>query len=83
MINNQFTNYIIPTAMDTPPIRVVFEESPSDAGPKGIGELPLDGTAAAIVNAIEHATGCAIGHIPVLPESLMETLWKTLEAARV
>ena len=82
MVNNQFTNYIIPTAMDTPPIRVVFEESPSDAGPKGIGELPLDGTAVAIVNAIEHATGCAIGHIPVLPESLMEILWEKLEAAR-
>lgn len=83
MVNNQFTNYIIPTAMDTPPIRVVFEGSPSGAGPKGIGELPLDGTAAAIVNALEHATGCAIGHIPVLPESLMETLWETLGAARV
>ena len=77
MQNSQLTNYIIPTAADTPPIHVVFEESPSDVGPsgaKGIGELPLDGTAAAIVNAIENATGCAIDTLPVLPESLMDAL---------
>ena len=46
MINNQMTNYIMPTAEDIPPIRVYFEEVPYQYGPygaKGIGELPMDG----------------------------------------
>ncbi len=77
MINNQMTNYIMPTAADVPRIRVHFEEIPyahGPAGAKGIGELPLDGTAPAIVNAIENATGVSITRIPVTPEVLMEAL---------
>jgi CO/xanthine dehydrogenase Mo-binding subunit len=81
MVNCQMTNYIIPTSMDVPPIRVYFEEMPYDGGPagaKGIGELPLDGTAPAIVNAIENATGANITRIPVTPEVLMEALESAL-----
>lgn len=77
MINNQMTNYIMPTAADIPPIRVFFEENPYTFGPagaKGIGELPMDGPAPAILNAIEHATGISINHIPLMPESLIEAL---------
>ncbi len=77
MVNNQMTNYIMPTAADTPPIRVFFEEVPYGYGPggaKGIGELPLDGTAPAIVNAIENAIGIGFDHLPVLPEALLEAL---------
>jgi CO/xanthine dehydrogenase Mo-binding subunit len=77
MINNQMTNYIIPTAADIPPIRVFFEENPYAYGPggaKGIGELPMDGPAPAILNAIENATGLSINHIPLMPEALMETV---------
>ncbi|MFQ5777245.1 MAG: xanthine dehydrogenase family protein molybdopterin-binding subunit [Terriglobia bacterium] len=77
MVNNQMTNYIIPTAADAPPIRVFFEEVPyahGPAGAKGIGELPLDGTAPAIVNALENATGISFDQIPVLPESLLDAL---------
>ncbi|PYS51816.1 MAG: carbon monoxide dehydrogenase [Acidobacteria bacterium] len=77
MINNQMTNYIIPTAADIPPIRVFFEENPyayGPAGAKGIGELPMDGAAPAILNAIENATGASINHIPLMPESLIEAL---------
>jgi CO/xanthine dehydrogenase Mo-binding subunit len=77
MVNNQMTNYIIPTAADIPPIRVFFEENPyayGPAGAKGIGELPMDGAAPAILNAIEHATGVSINHIPLMPESLMQAL---------
>ena len=82
MINNQLTNYIIPTAPDTPPIRVFFEERAFAGGPagaKGIGELPLDGSAPAIANAIENATGVSVDELPVLPETLLEAL----EASRV
>ena len=77
MMNGQMTNYIMPTSMDVPPIRVYFEENPYARGPagaKGIGELPLDGTAPAIANAIAMATGADIRTIPVTPELLMEML---------
>ncbi len=73
MANNQMTNYIMPTAADLPPIHVHFEEVPSIHGPdgaKGIGELPMDGPAPAILNAIEHATGIAFDEIPLLPEDI-------------
>jgi CO/xanthine dehydrogenase Mo-binding subunit len=74
MANNQMTNYIIPTPADIPPIRVFFEENPYAYGPggaKGIGELPMDGAAPAILNAIENATGASFNHIPLMPEMLM------------
>jgi CO/xanthine dehydrogenase Mo-binding subunit len=77
MANNQMTNYIIPTPADIPPIRVYFEENPyayGPAGAKGIGELPMDGAAPAILSAIENATGVSISHVPLMPESLMEEL---------
>jgi CO/xanthine dehydrogenase Mo-binding subunit len=77
MINNRMTNYIVPTAVDTPPIRVFFEEIPYENGPsgaKGLGELPMDGPAPAILNAIEDATGIAFNHIPLMPEDVMKGL---------
>jgi CO/xanthine dehydrogenase Mo-binding subunit len=77
MVNSQMTNYIMPTAADVPPIRVYFEEIPYPYGPlgaKGIGELPMDGAAPAVVNAIEHATGTSVDCLPVLPEVLMAAL---------
>ena len=75
MANNQMTNYIIPTPADIPPIRVYFEENPYTYGPggaKGIGELPMDGAAPAILNAIENATGVSFNRVPLMPEMLME-----------
>jgi CO/xanthine dehydrogenase Mo-binding subunit len=77
MQNNQMTNYIIPTSMDVPPIRVFFEEVPyayGPAGAKGIGELPMDGAAPAILNAIEHATGISFNHVPLMPEMMIEAM---------
>ena len=77
MANNQMTNYIIPTAEDVPPIHVFFEEIPfryGGYGAKGIGELPHDGPAPAIVNAIKDATGVSFHAIPLLPEDLFPVL---------
>jgi CO/xanthine dehydrogenase Mo-binding subunit len=77
MANGQMTNYIMPTAADIPPIRVYFEENPYAYGPegaKGIGELPMDGPAPAILNAIENATGESFNQIPLMPEAMMERL---------
>jgi CO/xanthine dehydrogenase Mo-binding subunit len=77
MANNQMTNYIMPTSVDVPCIRVYFAENPYEYGPlgaKGIGELPIDGPAPAILNAIENATGVAVNEIPLMPEMLMQEL---------
>jgi CO/xanthine dehydrogenase Mo-binding subunit len=77
MANNQMTNYIIPTSQDIPPIRVFFEEVPfghGAYGAKGIGELPMDGPAPAILNAIAHATGQQFDAVPLLPEDMFERL---------
>lgn len=73
MINNSMTNYIVPTSVDVPPIRVFFEEIPSRFGPggaKGIGELPMDGGAPAILNAVEAALGLPFDRVPLLPEDV-------------
>ncbi len=75
MANGQMTNYIMPTSMDLASIRVFFEENPYSYGPsgaKGIGELPLDGPAPAILNAVENATGLKVRKIPLMPEVLMQ-----------
>lgn len=77
MVNNQMTNYIMPTAEDVPPIHVYFEEIPfqhGGYGAKGIGELPHDGPAPAILNAIKDATGVSFTSIPLLPEDLHAAL---------
>jgi len=74
MANAEMTNYIMPTSLDLPPIRVYFEERPYAHGPwgaKGIGELPMDGPAPAIANAVAHATGTDPRALPLTPESLM------------
>ncbi|QDV92080.1 putative xanthine dehydrogenase subunit D [Phycisphaerae bacterium RAS2] len=77
MKNCQMTNYVIPACADLPPIRVFFEESPSPFGPqgaKGIGELPMDGPAPAILNAVCDALGIEANEIPLTPERLMTLL---------
>jgi CO/xanthine dehydrogenase Mo-binding subunit len=77
MQNNQMTNYIMPTSADLPPIRVYFEELGNihgAFGAKGIGELPMDGPAPAIVNAVEDALGVRFDTIPLLPEDVFAAL---------
>lgn len=77
MQNGQMTNYIMPTSADLPPIRVYFEELGNvhgAYGAKGIGELPMDGPAPAIANAIADALGVAIDSIPVLPEDIFQLM---------
>jgi CO/xanthine dehydrogenase Mo-binding subunit len=74
MANAQMTNYIVPTTLDTPPMDVVILETPSHHGPfgaKGVGEMPIDGPAPAIVNAIRHL-GLDIRAIPATPERIQE-----------
>jgi CO/xanthine dehydrogenase Mo-binding subunit len=73
MANAQLTNYVIPTTLDTPPMDVVMLENPVPGGPfgaKGVGEMPIDGPAPAVVNAIRHA-GLDVRDIPATPERLL------------
>lgn len=74
MANPTLTNYTIPTTLDTPPMEVVVLENPSGYGPygaKGVGEMPMDGPAPALVNAIRHV-GLDVRSIPAVPETIME-----------
>ena len=75
MANAQLTNYIIPTPMDAPPIDVAILEEPYEHGPfgaKGVGEMPIDGPAPAVVNALRHC-GYDVRAIPATPERLMRS----------
>jgi CO/xanthine dehydrogenase Mo-binding subunit len=86
MFNNQMTNYIMPTAADVPPIHVYFEEIPfayGAYGAKGIGELPHDGPAPAILNAIQDATGESFTFIPLLPEDIFARMCLKLESVEL
>jgi CO/xanthine dehydrogenase Mo-binding subunit len=82
MQNGQMTNYIMPTSADVPPIGVFFEEMGNihgAFGAKGIGELPMDGPAPAILNAIEDALKVRFDSIPLLPEDIFEELMANRE----
>lgn len=73
MANAQLTNYMIPTSLDTPPLEAVILESPYPHGPsgaKGVGEMPMDGPAAAAANALRHL-GFDVRSVPATPERLL------------
>lgn len=74
MANAQMTNYTAPTTLDTPPMDVVILENGYAHGPfgaKGVGEMPIDGVAPAVVNAIRH-TGLDVRSIPATPERILQ-----------
>ena len=72
--NANFTDYLLPTAMDTPPIEIAaFIEQPEPGAPfgaKGIGEPPVISSTPAIVAAIRNATGFELNRVPVKPEDI-------------
>jgi CO/xanthine dehydrogenase Mo-binding subunit len=78
MVNDRLTNYIIPTTLDAPEMDVGLVEAPFPHGPfgaKGIGEMPIDGVAPAVLAAIEHAVGGPLPNvIPLTPERLLAAL---------
>ena len=85
MANDQLTNYILPTAIETPPIELVLLERPYAHGPygaKGIGELPMDGGAPAAANAIADALGVDLDRIPATPERIAAALGAARRSAR-
>ncbi|HEX4417338.1 MAG TPA: xanthine dehydrogenase family protein molybdopterin-binding subunit [Kofleriaceae bacterium] len=69
--NASMTNCIVPTFADAPDLETILVEVPYPFGPsgaKGVGEIPMDGPAAAVANAVEDALGCAFDSLPISPE---------------
>jgi CO/xanthine dehydrogenase Mo-binding subunit len=71
--NASMTNCIVPTFADAPDLETIIVEVPYPYGPsgaKGVGEIPMDGPAAAVANAVEDALGCAFDRLPISPEEV-------------
>ncbi len=76
-LNDRLATYIIPTSLDAPRITTILVEAPFDAvphGAKGVGELPMDVGAPAVVAAIADATGAWIADLPASPERILAAL---------
>jgi xanthine dehydrogenase D subunit len=74
--NPSFTDYLIPTVLDMPPMVIDVLERPDPHAPyglRGVGEPPTISSTPAIVAAIRAATGVALTRVPVRPEHLTET----------
>jgi CO/xanthine dehydrogenase Mo-binding subunit len=79
-LNDRLATYLIPTALDAPRIHTILVEAPYSGvphGAKGIGELPMDVGAPAVVAAIHDATGVWIHELPASPERILAGLGVT------
>ena len=75
--NANMTNCIVPTFADAPELETILVECPYPFGPggaKGVGEIPMDGPAAAVANAVENALGIAFDSLPISPEAVRAAL---------
>jgi CO/xanthine dehydrogenase Mo-binding subunit len=73
VMNANMTNCIVPTFADAPELETIVVEVPYPFGPsgaKGVGEIPMDGPAAAVANAVEDALGCSFDALPISPEAI-------------
>ena len=76
-LNNSLESYLIPTACDTPQIKidvVELHDPEVPLGAKGAGEPPINITPAAIANAVADAVGAPISQLPISPERVLEVL---------
>jgi CO/xanthine dehydrogenase Mo-binding subunit len=76
-LNDRLATYIIPTSLDAPRITSILVEAPFEGAPhgaKGVGELPMDVGAPAVVAAIHDATGAWIAELPATPERIIAAL---------
>jgi CO/xanthine dehydrogenase Mo-binding subunit len=76
-LNDRLATYIIPTALDAPRIETILVEAPFAGAPhgaKGVGELPMDVGAPAVVAAIADATGVWVTDLPASPERILAAL---------
>jgi len=76
-LNDRLATYLIPTALDAPRIHTVLVEAPFSGvphGAKGVGELPMDVGAPAVIAAIHDAVGVWITELPATPERILAAL---------
>ena len=72
--NASFTDYLIPTALDMPPVESLLVEEPEPDAPygvKGVGEPPTVVSTAAVVAALRDATGRELTRVPVRPDDIV------------
>jgi len=77
-MNRNFAEYHVPVNADAHDIRVIFVDEPDDSNPlgiKGLGEIGIVGVAAAIANAVYHATGKRVRNLPITLDKLLELFW--------
>ncbi len=77
VLNARMADSIIPTFVESPEMETLIVEDPCVFGPhgaKGVGEIPIDGPAAAIAGALEDALGVSFDHVPMLPETIAEAV---------
>ncbi len=74
-VNNNFADYHVPVSADVPHIETIFVDKPdpiiNPMGSKGMGEIALIGFAAAVANAVYHATGKRVRDLPITPDKLL------------
>jgi CO/xanthine dehydrogenase Mo-binding subunit len=76
-LNDRLATYLIPTALDAPRISTILVEAPFSGAPhgaKGVGELPMDVGAPAVIAAIHDAVGVWIQDLPATPEKILAAL---------
>jgi xanthine dehydrogenase molybdenum-binding subunit len=77
VLNPNFTDYKLLTALDIPKMDAIMVEEPHDEGPygaKGVGEPALAPTAPAIANAVYDAIGVRVKDLPLTPEKLLRAI---------
>jgi len=76
IVNHNYAEYHVPVNADVDDIEVIFvdehDDKVSPIGVKGLGEIGIVGTAAAIANAIFHATGKRVRHLPITLDKLVD-----------
>ncbi len=81
LLNPRFGPYKLFRADEVPPMEVIFVETHEPTGPfgvKAVAEIPMDGVAPAVVNALYDAVGVWITELPITPERV----WRALQALR-
>lgn len=75
VVNTNISEYVVPVNADIPPIEAIMvpndETVSNPLGAKGIGELPMVGVAAAVANAVWHATGIRVRKVPIRIEDVL------------
>lgn len=77
VVGSGYVDYALPRAGDLPPIRVELLEHPDPRGPygaKGIGEIALNPTGAALANAVANAIGVRIRELPITPDKILSAV---------